>query len=134
MAHAGTMAAATSIPYTFTARRSVAAVSADRRRFALIGVGGNGTRTAPVGQHFVDLVALCDVDSSHLADGNAMLGDGKADLYSDYREVLSRDDIDIVQISTPDHWHIKILVEAMTWCLSSNRLSCSTYKTTPLKK
>jgi predicted dehydrogenase len=85
----------------------------ERLNFALIGVGGNGTRTAPVGKEYANLMALCDVDSDHLKHGNELLCGGKADLYSDYRKVLSRDDIDVVQISTPDHWHTKILVEAM---------------------
>ena len=85
----------------------------ERPRFALIGVGGNGTRTAPVGQQFADLVALCDVDKGHAKAGNELLCGGRADTYLDYRDVLVRDDIDIVQISTPDHWHAKILVEAM---------------------
>jgi predicted dehydrogenase len=59
------------------------------------------------------MVAICDVDENHLKDGNDLLTGGKADAYCDYREVLSRDDIDVVQISTPDHWHTKILIEAM---------------------
>lgn len=84
-----------------------------RLRYALIGAGGNGTRTAPVAQKFVDMVAICDVDAKHLKDGNELLTGGKADEYRDYREVLGRDDIDMVQISTPDHWHTKILIEAM---------------------
>ncbi len=113
LTYASASAAAVTVPYTFTAPRASAQSKSERLRFALIGVGGNGTRTAPVGKEFADLVALCDVDSSHLAYGNDLLCDGKADLYSDYREVLARDDIDVVQISTPDHWHTKILVEAM---------------------
>ena len=106
-------AAATAVPYHFSVPQVRAALPKDRLRFALIGAGGNGTRTAPVGKQFADLVALCDVDMSHLDRGNQLLCDGKADTYADYREILARDDIDLVQISTPDHWHAKILVEAM---------------------
>ncbi|WP_419195105.1 Gfo/Idh/MocA family protein [Novipirellula herctigrandis] len=101
------------VPYTFTASRVAAQSKSERLRFALIGVGGNGTRTAPVGKEYADLVALCDVDARHLSHGNQLLCDGEADLYADYREVLAREDIDVVQISTPDHWHTKILIEAM---------------------
>jgi len=70
-------------------------------RYALIGAGGNGTRTAPVAQQFVDMVAICDVDSKHLADGNELLTGGKADEYRDYQEVLVRDDIDVVHSIKP---------------------------------
>ncbi|QDT05380.1 Inositol 2-dehydrogenase [Rubripirellula lacrimiformis] len=106
-------AAGVLVPYHLTTSPARAQSKASRLQFALIGVGGNGTRTAPVGKEFADLVALCDVDSQHLDAGNHLLCDGKADTYSDYREILARDDIDVVQISTPDHWHAKILIEAM---------------------
>jgi predicted dehydrogenase len=88
-------------------------MAVERRQMALIGVGGNGRRTAPTAKKYADLIALCDVDKSQLRRGNETLCDGKADTYTGYREVLARDDIDIVQISTPDHWHAKILIEAM---------------------
>ncbi|EMB14228.1 Gfo/Idh/MocA family protein [Rhodopirellula europaea] len=110
---AGFVTAATLTPWAMPARQSLAKSPNERKRFALIGVGGNGTRTSPVGKEFADLVALCDVDEDHLKHGNELLCDGKAELFRDYREVLSRDDIDLVQISTPDHWHAKILIEAM---------------------
>ncbi len=112
---AGTSAAAVAAAVSSPLKAASVVTSAkdNPMRFALIGVGGNGTRTAPVGQKFADLVALCDVDKTHLEEGNQLLCAGKADLYGDYREILAREDIDIVQISTPDHWHAKILIEAM---------------------
>lgn len=110
---AGFVTAATLTPWALPVRQSLAKSPNERKRFALIGVGGNGTRTSPVGKELADLVALCDVDEEHLKHGNELLCDGKAELFRDYRELLSRDDIDLVQISTPDHWHAKILIEAM---------------------
>ncbi|MCP4813467.1 MAG: Gfo/Idh/MocA family oxidoreductase, partial [Planctomycetaceae bacterium] len=41
------------------------------------------------------------------------IGKGKADAYGDYRKVLERDDIDVVSVVTPDHWHVKIAIEAL---------------------
>lgn len=37
---------------------------------------------------------------------------GVTDHYSDFRELLARDDIDAVSISTPDHWHVPISMAA----------------------
>nr|WP_040771426.1 Gfo/Idh/MocA family oxidoreductase [Rhodopirellula maiorica] len=108
---AATVAAATA--YHFAAPSASAQSNNARPRSALIGIGGNGSRTASVHQEHADLVALCDVDKSHLDHANETFCKGNADTYSDYREVLSRSDIDLVQISTPDHWHAKILIEAM---------------------
>jgi len=33
--------------------------------------------------------------------------------YTDYRRLLDRNDIELVTIATPDHWHVKIAIEAM---------------------
>ena len=75
-------------------------------RVAMIGVGGQGM------SNFKNLaknvVALCDVDATHLA-GAAKAFEvvrGKApETASDFRRLLDRKDIDAVVVSTPDHWH-----------------------------
>ena len=33
--------------------------------------------------------------------------------FTDYRKLLERNDIDVVTIGTPDHWHTKIAIDAM---------------------
>lgn len=85
----------------------------ERPQVCQIGVGGNGSNNASVAKEFCELVALCDVDRQHLELANKGLTNSKAETFADYREVLDREEIDIVVISTPDHWHTKILVEAM---------------------
>jgi len=85
---------------------------------AIIGVGSMGTwhiRSTP-GR----LLAVCDVDADHLARAIAIAG-AEVQGYSDFREVLERDDIDIIHIATPPHWHAIISVAAAQsgkdiWC------------------
>ena len=86
----------------------------DRPRVASIGVGGMGCGDARGHAHFGDIVAICDVDRDHAVQANLdeNIGKGRAELYGDYRRVLERSDIDLVSIATPDHWHVKIAIEA----------------------
>ncbi|TWT35396.1 Inositol 2-dehydrogenase [Posidoniimonas corsicana] len=64
---------------------------------------------------FGDILAVCDVDDRHSerARNDERIGRGRADAYNDYRRVLDRDDIDVVSIVTPDHWHVKVAIEAL---------------------
>jgi predicted dehydrogenase len=41
------------------------------------------------------------------------LRQNKPKVYGDYREMLNNKDIDAVVIGTPDHWHCKIMVDAV---------------------
>jgi formylglycine-generating enzyme required for sulfatase activity len=50
------------------------------------------------------VVALCDVYQPNL-DYSSSRQAPDAATYSDYRELLDRNDVDAVVISTPDHWH-----------------------------
>ena len=87
----------------------------DRPQIGCIGVGGMGSGDARAHKRFADIVAVCDVDENHAnrANKDKRIGDGKADVYTDYRKVLDRNDIDVVSIVTPDHWHVKIAIEAL---------------------
>jgi len=87
----------------------------DRPHIGCIGLGSMGTGDARELNRFGDIVAVCDVDQVHLARAkeDGQIGKGVADAYVDYRELLARDDIDVVSIVTPDHWHVKIALEAL---------------------
>jgi predicted dehydrogenase len=87
----------------------------DRPRLALIGAGGQGSGDAHGASQYGDFLAVCDVDKAHAekAKADSKIGKGKADAYEDYRKVLDRNDIEAVIIGTPDHWHTKILIDAM---------------------
>lgn len=59
----------------------------------------------------VEMAAVCDVYKPHLQRGVERT-DGKADAYSDFRRIIERKDIDVVIVSTPDHWHPLIAIYA----------------------
>jgi predicted dehydrogenase len=85
----------------------------ERLRVGCIGNGGMGQGDARAAKRFGDIVATCDVDRTHAERLNTTIADGKAVIYEDYRRLLDRKDIDIVTISTPDHWHTKMCVDAL---------------------
>jgi predicted dehydrogenase len=91
------------------------AAANDRPRIGCIGTGSMGTGDAHDHARFGDILAICDVDNRHAerCRNDERAGKGRADVYRDYRRVLDRPDIDVVSIVTPDHWHVKIAIEAL---------------------
>jgi predicted dehydrogenase len=86
----------------------------DKIRFATIGMGGMGsgdTRYA-LSVPGVELAAVCDVYDGRLAHARELYGN-QIFTTRDYREILSRRDIDAVIVATPDHWHSTISIAAM---------------------
>ena len=84
--------------------------ASEKIRVAFIGLGGMGTgRLNGFLKHDdVTAVALCDVDQTHLAKAAEIVEKkqgAKPELYSDFRKVLERKDVDAVMVATPDHWH-----------------------------
>ncbi len=55
----------------------------------------------------VRVVALCDVDKGVLENRQRELKEKgiETDIYRDFRDLIARDDIDVVSIATPNHWH-----------------------------
>lgn len=82
----------------------------ERLNVACIGVGGRGIDNVS-GVSGENIVALCDVDANHLAA--AAKKHPNAALYSDWRRMLERKDIDAVVVSTPDHQHALCTAAAM---------------------
>jgi len=87
---------------------------------AVIGTGGMGMGHVKSINTACKLLAVCDVDQHHL---DAAVKEGGPDCkgYRDFREVLARQDIDIVHIPTPPHWHAIMAIEAAQagkdiWC------------------
>ena len=83
----------------------------ERPRVALIGCGGMGTGDARSAERFGDIVAVCDVDSSHAEKARETFK--KAEVYGDFRKVCDRPDIDAIINGTPDHWHTLVNLRAL---------------------
>lgn len=84
-----------------------------------IGVGGHGTGwnlAAFLKLPEARVVAVCDVFRDRRENArdivNSAYGNNDCKDYVDFRDVLARDDIDAVVISTPDHWHVPMSVMA----------------------
>lgn len=109
----GTSATALASGLFVAARTGVAAPQSknDRLRVGAIGLRYQGSVIAEKILPYGDLVALCDVDRDILEKTREKFG-GQAELYENYQDLLARDDIDVVTIGTPDHWHTKMLIDA----------------------
>jgi len=124
----GTLAAAGGavMPYWFQTMPTLADDAAkspnERLRLGCIGTGDRWNSVGPSAMAFADTVAVCDVDAAHAQKGKAKgeeqnkkhgHAEGKVEVYENYKELLDRDDIDVVTIVTPDHWHSKIAIDTM---------------------
>jgi myo-inositol 2-dehydrogenase/D-chiro-inositol 1-dehydrogenase len=99
-------------------------ISPNRRiNVCQIGCGrmGSGDMEDVMAFPLARMVAVCDLDSKRagLARDKVVkfyqgVGESNVDVkaYHDYHDVLARPDIDAVIISTPDHWHALVAIEA----------------------
>ena len=90
----------------------------DKIVLGLIGCGGMGAQNMRTlaDKPEISVAALCDVDKDRMPDDIKFVTQkyGKApDLYSDYRKMLERKDIDAVIVGTPDNWHALNLIHAV---------------------
>ena len=86
----------------------------DKVRVAFIGTGamGCGNISAAMKQESVEIVSVCDIYQPNLDRGVAATRYFQAKPVKDFREILANKSIDVVCISTPDHWHAYMAVEA----------------------
>jgi len=115
----GTSAAA-GLAYSSIASTAAEVAKGPVKRVALIGSGWYGKidlfrliQVAPV-----EVVALCDVDSTMLSGAADMVAkrqkSGKRPkTYADYRTLLKENKLDLVLVATPDHWHALPMIDAV---------------------
>src|SRR5271169_1822722 len=107
------------MPYFIPARVLGADAPSKKITIGFIGTGDHGT-TWNLDRYLklsaARVLVVCDVDGARMRRAKA-LTDAAYDnedcaTTRDFREVLARKDIDAVMISTPDHWHTLISVQA----------------------
>jgi predicted dehydrogenase len=106
--------AAASVPYFVPGSalgREGDAAPSERITMGCIGVGsrGTGNMRSFLGRSETQILAVCDVDKNNRDKAKKTIDDkyGNSDCktYLDFREVISRDDIDALSLALPDHWH-----------------------------
>jgi predicted dehydrogenase len=94
----------------------------ERIRIGHIGVRNQGRPNMRV--HLRNTVAVCDVDRTQLGEARDEVlkanGDSCA-AYGDYRRVLDDKNVDAVVVTTPDHWHALIAINA---CQAGKHVYC----------
>jgi len=94
------------------------AAPSDRVRVAVIGLGSQGRSHMNWFNNLPDaeIAALCDLDKKRLEETRKQLQsidpDSRADIYTDFRHVLDRKDINAITCATPDHCHALIAIMA----------------------
>jgi predicted dehydrogenase len=85
----------------------------DSISLALIGAGDRGTHdmTLFMNRPEVRVTAICDVYGPHIERAKQKAPNATG--FDDHRKVLERQDVDVVLIATPDHWHSTIAIEAL---------------------
>lgn len=121
--------AAVAFPYVITSDALGQAgrpPASERLTMAGIGMGGQGQ--GDLGQFMrhgeVQVTAVCDVkyDALKGVKNRAEGKYGKGVLATvDYREIVARDDIDMILCATPDHWHAQVTIDA---CKSGKDVYC----------
>jgi predicted dehydrogenase len=94
-----------------------AAETLPRHRVERLGIGAIGMRyqgsvITEKAREYGDVVAIADVDRHVREQARASFG-STPHIFEDYRELLDRDDVDVVLIAAPDHWHAKMLLDAV---------------------
>ncbi len=76
-----------------------------------IGMRYQGTVITLKAQNHGRIVAIADVDRHVREQARAGFG-STPKIYEDYRKLLDNKNVDVVMIGAPDHWHVKMAIDA----------------------
>jgi predicted dehydrogenase len=92
---------------------SVLGADAPSKKITVGGIGLGGMGSGNLGGFLGDprcrVLAVSDVDRNNLEGARRRVNDHNRNqdcgAYKDFRELIARDDIDVISLATPDHWH-----------------------------
>lgn len=87
------------------------AARVERLGIGAIGMRYQGTVIAAKAQEYGDIVAIADVDRHVREQSRAGFGSTPR-IFEDYRDLLQRNEVDVITIGSPDHWHVKMAIDA----------------------
>jgi predicted dehydrogenase len=116
----GLAAGAAAAPLIIPSRLLGKDAPSNKINLGFIGMGSQGTgRNMGTFLHEDDAIvrAVCDVKLSAANNAKKMVdqkyGHTDCATYQDYRDVIAREDLDAIVISTPDHWHVPLSMAAL---------------------
>ena len=91
--------------------------SREQLRLGMIGLGDQGQKHVQTLQAIdsATITAICDVDGRNLALAQHQIVEDQGTrpiAITQYEKLLERNDVDAVVISTPDHWHAQMVIDA----------------------
>ena len=119
-----TIAAAGAVSFPYIIRPSALGkagqvAASERITVGCVGVGPQGIAVMGnfLAQKDVRVAAVCDVKSNVRAAVQNQVNNHYRDkgcaAYNDFRELIGRDDIDVVLVATCDHWHVRASLAAV---------------------
>lgn len=91
----------------------------NRLAIGCVGTGGKGRHNMGIflGQKDCQVLEVCDVDAKHMGVAKQQVdkhyGNTDCRTTGDFREISGREDLDVICVSTPDHWHALATVAAL---------------------
>jgi len=94
---------------------AVSTANKETLRYGVIGTGMMGIEHIRNLMQLPDteIVAICDSNEKSLNRAASLLGNDALLQFSDHRDLLAVEDIDVVVIATPNHHHVEVLLDAL---------------------
>ena len=95
-----------------------AVAASERITLGCVGVGPQGTGVMRnfMSQKDCHVVGICDLKKPRRDQVSELVnkhyGNNDCAVYTDFREIIARDDIDVILAAPADHWHVLVALEA----------------------